>query len=270
MRPVKALIIAGYGINCERETALACEMAGAQAEIVHAQKFFNDQVDWEKCDLLVFPGGFSFGDELGAAKALANRLTYHVSHICKRLRNFVQQGHCILGICNGFQLLVKLGLLPGFECQEVALAGNDTSRFECRWVNHKVNTTVCVFTQGLNQLYLPVRHGEGKFLSAYSSKIAHLFQNGQVALQYADACGTVAGKFPGNPNGSVEAIGGICDPTGRILGMMAHPEAALNFTQHPHWIRIKERLLRDKKPLPQYGDGLGIFKNVINYLGKRP
>jgi len=248
---VHALVITGYGINCEKEMALACELAGAHATIAHAYKLLNHEIDLHRYHLICFPGGFAFGDELGAAKVLANRL----SRLIDELQNFVAEGKCLLGICNGFQLLVKLGLLPGHASgQSISLTYNDHTRFDDRWIGHQVAPTNCVFTQGMTDLHLPIRHGEGKFVLR-DDELAKQLTN-QVVFRY----------HPENPNGSHDNIAGICDPTGRILGMMAHPEAALYFTNHPNWIRRKERAKREKTPLPQYGEGYQIFKNVVDYL----
>ena len=248
---VKALVITGYGINCEKEMAHACQLTGAHASIVHAKSLLTDQVKLDDTHLLLLPGGFSFGDELGAAKAFANRL----NQLRERFQEFVAQGKCILGICNGFQVLVKLGLLPGSPSQVVSLTYNDSCRFESRWAHHKVCPTPCIFTKDIEQIYLPIRHAEGKFVMSHVS-----LPQQQIVLRYTTAEGKIAKRYPDNPNGSQDAIAGICDPTGRIFGMMAHPEAALYFTNHPQWTRSKE------KPLPKYGDGLKIFQNAINYI----
>lgn len=259
MKQVEALILTGYGINCNLEMEQACKLAGARVTVIHTSALFSASFEWNKFSLLVFPGGFSFGDELGAGKALANRLSYNANHLRDRLFNFVEKGGAILGVCNGFQLLVKLGLLPAIESdlnQSVSLAPNHTGCFECRWVDHRVLSSRCIFTQGLQSIYLPIRHGEGKFVAANDEIIQALFERGLVPLQYAQK----------NPNGSMQSIAGVCDPTGRVLGMMAHPEAAVFFTQHPHWIRKKEELKLEHKPIPTYGDGLALFKNAIHYL----
>lgn len=264
---IKICVITGYGINCEKEMALACEMAGGAVSFIHAQQLLSNDTSWMDANLIAFPGGFSFGDELGAAKAFANRISYNAMNLRDRLHSFVENGNCIIGICNGFQLLVKLGLLPGNEnfSQSISLANNSSSRFECRWVHHKVLPSPCIFTRGIESLYLPARHGEGN-LTGSSENITNLFKNKQVALQYANEDGTVADHFPANPNGSTEAIAGLCDPTGRIFGMMAHPEAAVHFTNDPRWTRLKEHHQRHKEPVPKYGPGFAVFKNAIHYL----
>ena len=274
MSKVKALIISGYGINCEKELAIACEIAGAQAQIAHAHHFLTGHVCLDEFQLLMFPGGFSFGDELGAGKVFANRLSYssHAVSLGQRLRSFVANGNAILGICNGFQLLIKLGLLPGLDPsqlqQHASLAYNDIGRFENRWVHHKIGATPCIFTQDIQEIYLPVRHGEGKFVVGSDAVLQKLISNNQIALQYATEDGAVTDHFPHNPNGSVHSIAGVCDPTGRILGMMAHPEAALFFTNHPKWTRIKDSLRREGKSIPTYGAGLTLFKNAVEYMEK--
>lgn len=241
---VKAVVITGCGINCDREMATACRAAGAEVELVHAQKLFSETPLWEEAQLLLFPGGFSFGDELGAAKVFANRL----QHLSQKLQQFIDRGNCILGVCNGFQLLVKLGLLPGKDKQSASLACNDTGRFECRWVHHKVLPSHCIFTQGPEKLYLPIRHGEGKFVSEETEA---LWKNQQIVMQYEQ-----------NPNGSIDSIAAICDQTGRMMGMMAHPEAALYFTHDPRWSRIKQQ----NSDIPKFGPGFSIFKNAVTYL----
>lgn len=274
MSRIKALVISGYGINCEKELAFACQLAGAETSVIHTRQFLEEDFPLNKFQFILFPGGFSFGDELGAAKALANKMTssrFSSGDLKMRLQDFVQKGNCILGICNGFQLLVKLGLIPGSDAtgsisQSVSLAANDTGCFGNRWVNHRVNSSLSVFTKGLDQLFLPIRHGEGRFVVKNDTILKKLASTNQIVMQYADREGKVGTSFPSNPNGSQESIGGICDSTGRILGMMAHPEAAVFFTQLPDWTRIKERLSRDNQEVPPYASGLLLFKNAVNYL----
>jgi len=268
MDQIQALIISGYGINCEREMAFACEEAGARATIVHAKKLLNNEVSLDSYHLLCFPGGFSFGDELGAAKAFANRLTYS-SKLKEQILDFVEKGKCVIGICNGFQLLVKLGLLPGLKETSASLATNDSCQFENRWAHHKVLPSPCVFTRGIEKLYLPIRHGEGKFVLENPEIAQQLFANNQIVLQYSTTEGEPTQNYPENPNGSIEAIAGICDPTGRILGMMAHPEAALLATHHPHWHRQMVQARREKSTLPKYGPGYPFFENVVQYLKEK-
>ncbi|MEM7175511.1 MAG: phosphoribosylformylglycinamidine synthase I [Chlamydiota bacterium] len=267
---IQTLILQGYGINCEYETALACRQAGSQVTLTHLHTFLHNQISLSDYHLIVFPGGFSFGDELGAGKALANRFSYSTK-VTARLRDFVQSGRCILGICNGFQLLVKLGLLPGqLEgaplAQEVSLMANVNHRFENRWIYHKTYPSSCVFTQKTDQLYLPVRHAEGKLIFKSRAVYSRVKQHNQIVFRYSTANGTLATTYPENPNGSFDAIAGLCDPTGRILGMMAHPEAYISPFQNPQWTHKKDQAKRGKASFPSQGEGLILFQNSINYL----
>jgi phosphoribosylformylglycinamidine synthase len=266
---VKAIVITGNGTNCEMEMAHACRLAGAEeVEIVHISALLYGEKSLDDYDFLNLPGGFLDGDDLGAAKAGANRIL-HASVAGKeeklydQFARFIRQGKLILGVCNGFQLLVKLGMLPGTAGKEgrqtTTLTFNDSGRFEDRWVYLKVNgASPCIFTKGLTGLYLPVRHGEGKFLTQDEGTRQTLHQSETIALQYShvDYRGPTM-DYPANPNGSVDAIAGICDPTGRIFGLMPHPEAYLHYTNHPRWTREK---------LPEEGMGLAIFRNAVTFI----
>ncbi len=252
---IKAIVFSGYGINCEREMAFAVERAGGSAEIVHLGTLLEGgKVQFGEAKFLLFPGGFSFGDELGAAKALANRL----ERLKESLWEFAEKGGLILGVCNGFQLLVKLGLLPALYSstrQSASLISNDSGKFIARWVLHRALPSTSVFTRGISELLLPIRHGEGKLIVQNPEDLPLLFETGQVPLQYAD-----------NLNGSMQSIAALADPSGRILGMMAHPEAATLSTHHPEWTRQKELAKRNRQPFPTFGDGLQIFSNAIRTL----
>ncbi len=262
---VQALVLSGYGINCEKEMAKGAALAGSEVRIAHVKSWLLGQIRLLDFDFLMFPGGFSFGDELGAAKAFANRISFS-KRICD-LIEFIDRGNCILGVCNGFQLLVKLGILPGFKkAPEASLIRNEKGWFESRWVYQKINPSPCVFTTGLKEIYLPIRHAEGNFIMPDPSM---LWSEGCVVLQYANSDGEVAKDYPDNPNGSLGGIAGICDKTGRVLGMMPHPEGALYFTQTPYWVREKEKLKRQNKDIPLYGPGLALFKNAVEYLRRR-
>ncbi len=264
---VKSLLIMGYGVNCEKEMALGYSMAGATPKFAHINAILQSKVRIFDYDIINFPGGFSFGDELGAAKALANKVTFSKLKNGRTLREelvgFVHHGGYIFGVCNGFQLLVRLGLLPNLSGeQEVSLAYNSSGKFEDRWVLHKINPlSPCVFTKGLDTIYLPVRHGEGRFCAKNSGVLKQIISENLVALQYCDPEGNPTMSYPQNPNGSLESIGGICDRTGRIFGMMAHPEAFLLFYNHPLWTRM----IKSKIDTPNIieGGGLTIFKNVV-------
>ncbi|MCX7816255.1 MAG: phosphoribosylformylglycinamidine synthase subunit PurQ [Syntrophales bacterium] len=267
----KAIVLSGYGINCELETAYACSLAGFDVvDIVHFSELLHGEKKIDDYHFLNLPGGFLDGDDLGSAKACANRILHaRVKGSGERLFDqflrFIFDGKLILGVCNGFQLLIKLGLLPGlggsYGIQSCTLTFNDSGRFEDRWVYLKVNpNSPCVFTRGSKGMYLPVRHGEGKFVTGDDSIRTKLHESNLVVLQYSDRMYrdfTMA--YPENPNGSVDGIAGICDPTGRILGLMPHPEAYLHFTNHPRWTR---------EQLPEEGMGLLIFKNAHDFVRK--
>jgi len=256
MKP-RALILTGYGINTDLEMAYAFELAGAEAERVHLNDLIAKDEKLSDYEIFVIPGGFSFADDLGAGKVLAERLR---THLMDELLHFIEEGKLILGVCNGFQVLAKLGLLPALErygVQEATLTFNDSGRFEDRWVYLEAERdSVCIFTRGLERIYLPVRHAEGKFVPKDEGVLKRLNAQGQVALRYVDPQGRPAG-YPWNPNGSIENIAGICDPTGRVFGLMPHPEAYLHRYHHPRWTR---------EPVPEEGQGLKIFKNAVRYV----
>jgi phosphoribosylformylglycinamidine synthase len=266
---VKVIVLAGNGINCEYETAHACKLGGADTiDTVHINELLGGEHPLNSYHLLCLPGGFLDGDDLGAAKACANRFRHATiagtrERFWDQLMRFIEGGRLILGICNGFQLLAKLGLVPAMEGrwgeQEVTLTFNDSGRFEDRWVRLKVNPqSPCVFTRGLEKIYLPVRHGEGKFLAASPAIAKQLAKRGLVCLSYTDeAYQAETMEYPLNPNGSVGGVAGICDETGRVFGLMPHPEAFVHRTHHPRWTREK---------LPEEGAGVAIFRNAVQYI----
>lgn len=275
-RKVKAVVITGNGTNCEMEMAHACRLAGAdQVDIVHISELLYREKKLGDYQFLNLPGGFLDGDDLGSAKAGANRILHATIRtdqsaiqetLHDQFRRFIGDGKLILGVCNGFQLLVKLGTLPGFDGdyfrQTVTLTFNDSGRFEDRWVYLKTNAaSPCIFTRGVNSLYLPVRHGEGKFIAKDRTALKRLHADRHVVVQYSDEQGRAATMdYPCNPNGAVDAIAGICNETGRIFGLMPHPEAYLHYTNHPRWTREK---------LPEDGMGLAIFKNAVKFIRSR-
>ncbi|MFW5730093.1 MAG: phosphoribosylformylglycinamidine synthase subunit PurQ [Desulfonatronovibrionaceae bacterium] len=250
MSIVKSLIITGYGTNCHSETAYACRQAGAdQVDICFFSDLAAGKTSLDNYNFLIFPGGFLDGDDLGAAQAAAMRWSYTTSaengRLLDQLQVFHQSGKIILGICNGFQLLVKLGLLPALEGKlfqrQVSLSHNDSARFEDRWVHLRANPdSKCVFTRGIDYLYLPVRHGEGKLVAMNQKVLDALTTEHLIALQYIDPrTKQPTQEYPLNPNGSPLAIAGLNDPSGRILGLMPHPEAFNHPTNHPGWLRKK-------------------------------
>lgn len=271
MTTIRALVISGNGTNCERETAHACRLAGADdVRVISIWDLVASDGDLDRAHLLCLPGGFTDGDDLGAAQAAANRMRYsRVANgagapFIDALRAFVAQGKLIIGICNGFQLLVKLGLLPEAELTpRVALTFNSSGRFEARWVTLAVDpASPCVFTRGLSEVYLPVRHGEGRLVVGDDETAARIEAQHLVPLRYASAeTGLPTDAYPDNPNGSWHQAAGLCDVTGRIFGLMPHPEAFLHRTNHPRWTRPHER-----GTLPDDGIGVEIFRNAIDHL----
>jgi phosphoribosylformylglycinamidine synthase len=269
MNRVNAVVLIGYGLNCDHETAHILELAGANACRTHINALIDGPVQLKAFQIMVFGGGFSWGDDHGAGVVQAVRMK---THLGEKILRFIDNKNLVLGICNGFQTLVNLGLLPGFdndyEKRSVAVTFNDCGNFRNDWVTLKINpSSPCVFTRGLDQIELPVRHGEGKF---YADKtiIGRLIKNNQVAIQYALPDGKPANsQFPYNPNGSMHDIAGICDPSGRVFGLMPHPEAYHHWTNHPEWTRIKEKIKRqgrDVEPGPTVG--LRIFQNAVDYI----
>ena len=272
MSKVKALILSGYGLNCDHETAYVFEQAGAESVRVHINSLIDGSVLLEDFQILVFIGGFSWGDDHGAGVVQALRLK---TNIGEQILNFVNKGNLVLGICNGFQTLVNMGLLPGFDDdytkRSVALTFNDSGNFRNQWVNMKVNeNSPCVFTKGIDQMEFPVRHGEGKFV-AEKEILEKLITNNQIVATYAKQNGKPAnGSFPENLNGSVKDIAGICDPTGRIFGLMPHPEGFNHWTNDPDWTRKKEEAKRKGITLEKNTTvGIQFFKNAVDYMSKK-
>jgi len=253
----RVCILFAAGTNCDVETAHAFELVGAQAETVHINKLKRRERTLAEFQILVLPGGFSYGDYIASGRVLANELKHNLQ---EDIEQFVDAGKLILGICNGFQVLVKCGLLPAFERlfepPTVTLDANDSGKYEDRWVHLKTEESPCVFTRGLPQIIpLPVAHAEGKFLVKDPAVLDRLNKNHQVVFRYVDENGGRA-EYPDNPNGSVEGIAAICDKTGRIFGLMPHPERNTRPEHHPRWHR--ERLT---KPA-----GIAIFENAVAYV----
>ncbi len=256
MTSIKALIIFGFGINCERETAYAFNLLDVDYKYAHLNELIDEKIDLKEFHIIVFPGGFSFGDELGAGKAFANKLKYK-SSLKEKLLEFVDEGKCILGICNGFQVLSQLGF---FSTEGLTtLKANIPNYFINKWVKLKVCSSKCIFLKGIDNLYLPIRHGEGCFFAKSEKTIEAMFANQKIALKYSEE----------NPNGSLFDIAGVCDDSGLVFGLMPHPEAALFFENLPNWTEIKEDCIRKNVPVPANGPGLIIFKNALNYLKEK-
>jgi phosphoribosylformylglycinamidine synthase len=267
MASPRVLALTGYGVNCDFETKTAFEMAGATAERVHINDLISGEKRLADFQILAFPGGFSFGDDIASGKVFGVKAKVNLG---EQIAGFIEAGKLIIGICNGFQVMAKYGLLGGvngdYRTQSVTVTHNDSNRYEDRWVHLAGATGRCVWTRGIEGLYLPVAHGEGKFFAA-PGRLQALEDNGQVVFRYAKPDLTpAAGEYPLNPNGSRNDIAGICDSTGRIFGLMPHPERFLHFTNHPQWTRLKEELIRAGRPVPAEGDGLQIFRNGVAYF----
>jgi phosphoribosylformylglycinamidine (FGAM) synthase-like amidotransferase family enzyme len=259
-RRVQAVIPTGFGINCEAETAHALTLAGAEATQIHLNDLVAGPETLARSQILVLAGGFSFGDHLGAGKVFANRLWRRLG---EQLRRFVDNGGLVLGICNGFQTMVRLGLVPRFEPprQQVALGPNQHGCFYDGWVSLRIDpASPCVFTRGIASLEVPVRHGEGRLLA--SAEVLEQIDAAHLApVRYVDpASREPTDAFPHNPNGSLHAIAGLCDWTGRVFGLMPHPEAFLYPECHPTWRR---------RPEAGQGEGLQIFRNAVAFVENR-
>ena len=259
----KIIILRSAGANCDKETKFAFDLAGGKSQLVHINEIASSRVSLSGYQILAVPGGFSYGDDIAAGKILANELTFKLK---EEIAEFIKQGKLIIGICNGFQVLVKAGILSANSLfkQDISLINNDSGKFEDRWTYLKVSgcrtqSTGCVWTKGLAEMiYLPVAHGEGKFITGDKKILQGLKRNNRIVLQYCNNRGKLTG-YPDNPNGSVGNIAGICDKTGRIFGLMPHPERHVMGSQHPRWTR---------EGLKKYGDGLLIFKNGVEYARK--
>ncbi|MBU6427553.1 MAG: phosphoribosylformylglycinamidine synthase subunit PurQ [Cyanobacteria bacterium REEB65] len=264
---VRALVLTGYGINCEQEMAHGYRLAGARVTVAHLSDVLEGEVNLDDFQILNFPGGFSFGDHLAAGRALADKLKSNRSFWTK-LKRFIKDGKFIWGVCNGFQVMTKLGLLPLVEGKlgdpEISLMPNDSARFEDRWVRLVVNPdSPCVFTKGLSEITLACRHDEGKIVAREDVRDRFL-NGGYVVMQYADDTGIPTEEYPYNPNGSEAGVAAICDDTGRIFGLMPHPESHLFFTNHPNWTHKKIELFRKgTRTLPVEGEGMQLFHNIV-------
>lgn len=252
MSKVRVLVLRAPGTNCDGETAFAFRQAGAETSLVHVNQLIRRQESLADYQVMVIPGGFTYGDDIGAGKVLAGELRLKLGD---EIARFIEDGKLILGICNGFQVLVKAGLLPESSddgSSPATLTTNDSGKFECRWVHIGINRqSPCVFTMDIDRMYLPVAHAEGKLVSLPDG-----IADTNIALTYTDERGNSAAGYPDNPNGSFRNIAGICDSSGRIFGLMPHPERHIRGTQHPQWTRLGAA---------DYGDGLPIFRNAVEW-----
>ncbi len=256
MASPRVLVLRAPGTNCDQETAFAFQQAGATPDVVHVNRILEQPQLPKDYQILCLPGGFSYGDDVAAGRILGNLLHHHLN---ATLAEFKADGKLILGICNGFQVLIKSGVLLNVngEAPVATLTWNDSGKFEDRWVQLKADGENCVFLQGLTQMDLPVAHAEGKFVTSSDQQLSRLVDGGQVVLRYTDASGSKDIPYPANPNGSQVDAAGVCDETGRVLGLMPHPERNIAPTHHPQWTR---------RGTGQPGDGLRLFQNAVQYF----
>jgi phosphoribosylformylglycinamidine synthase len=264
----KVLVMSGYGINCERESAHAFEKAGAQTEIVHINDLISRKKMMSDFDIIMFPGGFSYGDDTGSGNAFANKLR---NHLWNDLVEFINAGKLIFGVCNGFQVMTHLGLfaLPegNYGERTHAMESNNSNRYVCRWAHLKENNSHCIFTKGIKMTTVPVAHAEGRFFCNQET-LEKLKKNNQIVFTYCDEEGNSAdGKDPLNPNGATADIAGICDKSGRIMGMMPHPERALYSVSEPEFQLKKEIAKREGRQIPELIEtNFMIFKNAVDFF----
>lgn len=255
----RVVVLSGYGLNCEEETKLAFELAGARADIVHIADLIADKRRLGKYQIMAIPGGFAFGDDTGSGKAYANKLK---NNLWKEMEEFFARDTLTIGICNGFQVLTQLGVLPG------ALLANDSVRYIDRWVDLAVSPAAAKkspWLSGIRKLSLPIAHGEGKYY-ADARTLARLNKNKQIGMKYVKGEICAHQGLVANPNGALENAACVTSEDGRIIGMMPHPERGMFFTQLPHWTWLAERLRRTGEPLPQEAAGLQIFRNAVKYF----
>lgn len=253
MAKPKILILRAPGTNCEVETAFAFERAGGEAEAMHLNRLLEAPQLAADYQVLCVPGGFSFGDDVAAGRIFANQIRHHLAEV---MQEFRAAGKLILGICNGFQVLIKSGLLDtDDESGAIAsLSWNDSGRYLARWVQVKTNNDQCVFLAGCEELNLPIAHAEGKFVVRDQAAFDKLNDAGQLVLRYCEQPNSADAY---NPNGSFGDVAGMCDNTGRVFGLMPHPERFIDPTQHPQWTRL---------PAREEGAGLQVFRNAVRYF----
>jgi len=244
VKTVKVLILRTAGTNCDKETKFAFDQVGAEAELVHINQLIAGNKKLADYHIMAIPGGFTYGDDIASGKVLANQL---LNKLGESLKEFIKQGKLVIGICNGFQVLVKAGLLGGNDCKIASsLSINDSDKFEDRWVSLKPASSTCIWTKGIKDtIYLPIAHAEGKFIPENKQTLDKLKTTDRIVFRYMN-----------NPNGSVDDIAGICDETGRIFGLMPHPERHFLPYHHPRWQR---------EGLKAEGDGVQIFKNGVEF-----
>lgn len=293
MSAPRVLVLRAPGTNCDVETAHAFEVAGAIAERIHVGRLMDNPALHKRYQILCIPGGFSYGDDIAAGRILATRMRHHLDDM---IHHFVDSGdNLVLGICNGMQVLMRLGVLTaGVGARQLASAAvdaaggcgagsatawdkdtslsphdvppatltwNNHGRFECRWVHLAVDQSSCIFLKDIKQMYLPMAHAEGKFVARDGECLEQLRSTGRLPLRYCDESEEIESEtlhFPSNPNGSEANVAGVCDASGRVFGLMPHPERHIEATQHPFWTR--------RKTQPREGDGLAMFRNAVQWF----
>lgn len=259
----RVLILRAPGTNCDQETAFAFQAAGGQPEVIHLNRLLENPQLAADYQILTIPGGFSYGDDISAGRIFGNQIRHHLRDCFEQ---FKAAGKLIIGICNGVQILVKSGvLLPDRADEPIAtLTLNDSGKFEDRWVYLRVVGDKCVFLRGIEQMYLPIAHAEGKFVARDEATLNRLDAGGQLALRYTTGQESEVGgqkpesavPYPANPNGAQFNVAGLCDETGRVFGLMPHPERHIDPTHHPRWTREQR----------ERGDGLAVFENAVRYF----
>lgn len=265
MKKPKVLVFSGYGLNSEEETKFAFDWAGGSCDIVHINDIITKKSLLSNYQILAFPGGFAYGDDTGSGNAYALKVR---NHLWDQLMKFIEKDHLVIGICNGFQILVNLGLLPAtkkYGEREVGLMHNKQARYVVRFVDLKVETEKTPWLRDIASLSIPVANGEGR-LSIPENILESIKKRDMIALRYFKGEMSTYLDLPANPNGSIENIAGLIDPSGKILGLMPHPERGMFFVQLPNWPLLKVQYKRQGKPLPKAGSGLKIFQNAIKYF----
>lgn len=257
MSKVNVLVLRAAGINCDEEVMHCWKIAGASPTLMHINELTKQPKILDDIQIVTLPGGFSYGDDIAAGVILAQRLQHDIAGPMKKL---IDRGGGILGICNGFQVMVKMGLLPGVDnsTDQVTVTYNDSAKFEARWVKMRVTTDRCVFLKKDSVLEMPVEHAEGKVVTVDENVADQLDKQGLIAVKYVDENGC-SDKYPENPNGSVAGIAGLCDPTGRVFGLMPHPDRHFDHTHHPQWTR---------RTFDHTPDGLTVFQNAVSHWSK--
>jgi len=263
----KALVIAGYGLNCEEETAHAFNHVGFDADIMHINDLIENPKALDAYQALSVPGGFSYGDDTGSGNAFAQKMRLTLGDA---LKEFIERDTLTIGICNGCQVVVNLGLVPAinneYGTRQVAVTHNASARYQCRWIDMKVEKTNSPWLQNIDALHVPVAHGEGRFMME-DETLKTLKDNNQIALRYSKDGNNANGEFPFNPNGSTDDIAGLTDESGRVLVLMPHPERGMFSWQRDDYASLKDKAHRDRQALADNSDGIKLFENAATYFG---